>query len=215
MIIEYGKVYKGLDFSIPLKWQNSAILQANNEYHPKIASNQVEVIRIFIYIICFTVNNMGKKSFLLVSLEEDKTKKLTTVLSNDKCRRILDYFSDNDSVTETQVAKDLKLPLSTVHYNIQQLVKTNLIESDEFHYSAKGKEVQHYSLANKYIIISPKPIYGIKQKLKKILPIILGITEIAWIIKLFEPLLWKPNKTTFVTDSTTEIKKTTTPTKIR
>lgn len=131
---------------------------------------------------------MAKKSFLMVSLEEDKAKKLAQVISNDKCRKILDYLTNNDSVTESEIAEELNLPLSTVHYNIQQLVESNLVRSDEYHYSKKGKEVQHYSLVNKYIIISPKPVYGIKQKLKSILPVVLIVGAAAATIRFFAPM---------------------------
>jgi len=132
---------------------------------------------------------MAKKSFLMVSLEEDKAKQLATVLSNDKCRRILDYLTDNDSVTESHIAEALKLPISTVHYNIQQLLKNGLVNSNEFHYSKKGKEVNHYSLANKYIIISPKPVRGIKGKLKDILPVALIVGAAAGLMKIVSSLI--------------------------
>ncbi len=114
---------------------------------------------------------MPKQSFLLVSLKEDKAKQLANVISNDSCRKILDYLGEKEDATETQMAKDLNLPISTIHYNLQHLLKTGIIDVDEFHYSEKGKEVNHYKLANKYIIIAPKTTYGIKEKLKSILPV--------------------------------------------
>ena len=98
---------------------------------------------------------MAKQSFLLVSLQEDKAKKLAQVVTNDSCRKILDYLADKEA-TETDLAEKLGLPMSTVHYNLSQLVGTGLIIADEFHYSKKGKEISHYKLANKYIIIAPK-----------------------------------------------------------
>jgi len=43
---------------------------------------------------------------------------------------------------------------------------------DEFHYSTKGKEVNHYKLANKYIIIAPKQTDNrFMEALQKILPL--------------------------------------------
>ena len=99
---------------------------------------------------------MAKDPFLLVSLEESESKSLAQVMSNDTARKILDYLSKHESATESQVSKDLKLALSTVHYNLQALVKATLVQAEEFHYSQKGKEVLHYSLANKLIIIAPK-----------------------------------------------------------
>jgi len=54
---------------------------------------------------------------------------------------------------------------------MKHLVAGGLVTADEYHYSEKGKEVNHYKLANKYIIIAPKSTHGIKEKLKSILPV--------------------------------------------
>jgi DNA-binding transcriptional ArsR family regulator len=127
---------------------------------------------------------MSHEKFVLVSLQEDKAKKLAQVITNDSCRKILDYLSEK-SATESQLAKLLGLPISTVHYNLKQLLDGGLVTADEFHYSEKGKEVLHYKLANKYIIIAPRTVYGIKEKLKSILPVILMVAAAAGFIQLF------------------------------
>jgi ABC-type glycerol-3-phosphate transport system permease component len=55
-------------------------------------------------------------------------------------------------------------------------MSARLVEVDEFHYSKKGKEVNHYRVANKIIIITPKETEGFKEMLKKLLPIgIIGV----------------------------------------
>lgn len=127
---------------------------------------------------------MAKHSFLLVSLQEDKARKLAQAVSNESCRKILDYLTENDA-TETELAKKLNLPLSTVHYNLKQLVDAGLVSSEEFHYSKKGKEVSHYRLANKYIIIAPKSTFGIKEKLKSILPAAVTVATIGFAAQFF------------------------------
>ena len=137
---------------------------------------------------------MPKKSFLLVSLKEDKAKELAQVISNDSCRKILDYLSEKQDATETELAKKLDIPISTVHYNMQQLMKAGIIAAEEFHYSQKGKEVNHYKLANKYIIIAPKTTHGIKEKLRSILPIAILSAAGALAIQLYNSFF---RKTTF------------------
>ena len=126
---------------------------------------------------------MPTKNFLLLSLEDTKIKKVSNVISNDSCRKILDLLSVKEA-TETEIAQKLGIPISTVHYNLQQLLETGLISAEEFHYSTKGKEISHYRLANKYIIIAPKSTYGIKEKLKSILPIALIAAGTAGAIQL-------------------------------
>lgn len=115
---------------------------------------------------------MTKEKFLLVSLEEDKSKKLAQAISNESCRKILDHLADKDA-TESELSEKLGIPISTVHYNLQQLMNSGLVKAEEFHYSKKGREVLHYKLANKYIIIAPKTSFNIKKKLKSILPVAL------------------------------------------
>ena len=128
------------------------------------------------------------KNFLLLSLEDSQAKKVANIVSNDSCRKILDYLSEREA-TESELAAKLNIPISTVHYNLQQLMDAKLIESEEFHYSPKGREVNHYKLANKYIIITPKKVTGITQKLKSILPVGLIALGAAGIIQLVSKYL--------------------------
>lgn len=128
---------------------------------------------------------MTKEKFLLVSLNESKAKKLAQVISNETCRKILDYLAD-DEATESELGKKLNIPISTVHYNLKCLMDGGLVSVEEFHYSEKGKEVKHYKLANKYIIIAPKSTYGIKEKLKSILPVALLVGVTSIVIQIFQ-----------------------------
>jgi DNA-binding transcriptional ArsR family regulator len=124
---------------------------------------------------------MAKESFLVVSLRETRAKKLAQVISNETSIKILDYLANKDA-TETELAKELSIPISTVHYNMKVLVDARLVKSNEFHYSDKGKEMKHYRLANKYIIIAPEKETGLRDRLRALLPvsIILIAAAAAW-----------------------------------
>jgi predicted transcriptional regulator len=130
--------------------------------------------------------DMTSKNFLLVSLEDNQAKELAQIVSNDICRRILDCLATKEA-TETEISKSLNIPLSTVHYNLKQLVKSGIVKAGEFHYSEKGREVLHYSLANKYIIIAPKSTAteGLANKLRRILPAVAIVALTGGIIQLF------------------------------
>lgn len=124
-----------------------------------------------------------KETFLLVSLNEKKAKKLAEVIQNNTCRKILDHLSKKDA-TESELSKELGVPLSTIHYNMKHLVAAKLVKSDEFHYSPKGKEVNHYSLANQYVIIAPEgQKESIKEKMKSLLPTVGLIAGATFFIK--------------------------------
>ena len=139
---------------------------------------------------------MTKEKFILVSLQEEKAKKLAQVISNQSCTKILDYLAEKDHATESEISKELNIPISTVHYNLQQLTEAKMVSVEEFHYSQKGKEVNHYKLANQYIIIAPKSTYGIKEKLKSLFTLLTLSLGGALFIQLY-------NKTTtqFARDS--------------
>ena len=136
---------------------------------------------------------MAKKNLILLSLEDSKINKIANVVSNDSCKKILNYLADKEA-TESELAKKLQIPISTVHYNLQQLMDAGLVAVDEFHYSEKGREVNHYKLANKYIIIAPKGAkkQGLKQKLKNILPVALITAGAAGLIQLTSNFVQKP-----------------------
>lgn len=132
---------------------------------------------------------MPDEPFMLVSLEEAKAKKLANVMSNETCTKLLNYLAKNGGKTESEIAKACGLPLSTVHYNLKQLVAAKLVVADEYHYSSKGREVLHYKLANKYIIIAPQEERpGFFEALKQVLPLIgltLGVGLILSLLGLF------------------------------
>jgi predicted ArsR family transcriptional regulator len=129
---------------------------------------------------------MAEENFLLVSLKEDEAKRLAQVISNDTSRKIIDFLAGRKDATETDIAKHMNVPLSTVHYNLQALLHAKLVQVDEFHYSEKGKTVNHYCLANKYVIIAPKDApETLRNKLRKILPVALLSLAGAGIVQLF------------------------------
>ena len=128
--------------------------------------------------------DMGK-NFLLLNLDEPEAKEVHEVLSNKTCKRIIKYLTDKDHAAESEIAKALKIPISTVHYNLQKLKKSRLVVVETFHYSKKGREVDHYKLANKYIIISPTPVKDIASVFKNLLPVGLLLAGVGVVIEFF------------------------------
>lgn len=94
---------------------------------------------------------------LQLKLSAKNAKSVAQLLANDTARRIMDVIAE-ESKSESAVAKELGIPLSTVHYNIQKLVQAGLVHSEEFTYSEKGKEVRHYKLASQHVIITTHPL---------------------------------------------------------
>jgi len=135
---------------------------------------------------------MAEESFLLVSLEQQKSKKLAEVISNDTCRRILEALAKKE-MSETEISQTLLIPLSTAHYNLKNLVGAKLVLANEFHYSSRGKEVIHYKLANKIIIIAPQEADAAKftDILKKYVPAATLILTAGVVLELLQSLFTK------------------------
>ena len=128
----------------------------------------------------------NQEKFILVSLEEEKAKQIANVISNSTSRKILDYLANKDEASESEVSKELNLPISTVHYNLQRLKKNNLVETKHFSYSDKGKKIEFYRVVKKFIVIAPK--YTQTSLLKNILPLFLISAFIGGLIQLFSNL---------------------------
>ncbi len=138
------------------------------------------------------------KKFVLVSLQEKKAKKIAEVISNNTCRKMLDFMASVKDTTESDISKKLNIPISTVHYNMKALLEAKLVKSDEYHYSKKGKEVSHYRLANQYVIIAPEEDKkNLREQLKSLLPITLVAGATASIIRLFSGYYWSSGMETF------------------
>lgn len=123
----------------------------------------------------------NQEKYILVSLEDEKAKELANIISNTTSRKILDYLSTKDEASESEISKELNLPLSTVHYNLQQLRKNNLVETKHFIYSEKGKKIELYRVVKKFIVIAPK--YTRKNLINSVLPLFLISAGISLIIQ--------------------------------
>lgn len=101
------------------------------------------------------------------------SKSVANAMSNETAQKIISYLAEHKEATESEISEKLKVPLPTVHYNIQQLKKAKLIDAKEFFWSKKGKEMLVYRLAKKYIIISPDNSESSLTNLKTLLPVTL------------------------------------------
>jgi len=117
---------------------------------------------------------MSKHNFLFLNLGETQATQISQAIANKKAQIILEELK-HGATTESKLSTKLSMPLSTVHYNIQQLVKAGLVIGDQYHYSQKGREVSHYRLTNKVIVISPQKTNQFEALVKTLTPVILVI----------------------------------------
>lgn len=143
-----------------------------------------------------------EKSYIMMSLEDDNAKQLADVMGNKTCKKILTLLAEKE-MSESDIGKELRMPINTVEYNLKKLMSASLIEkSKDYFWSVKGKKIPVYKLSNKYIVISPKNsnLSGLKTILPVVALIGLGAMAINYISqKSIQPVLMSAEK---VADST-------------
>ncbi|MFA6089694.1 MAG: helix-turn-helix domain-containing protein [Candidatus Woesearchaeota archaeon] len=114
---------------------------------------------------------MAEKKFILISMDDNRAKKLADVLGNKTCNKIIDFLAEKNA-SEKDIADALKIPINTIEYNLNKLLSAGLVEkSKNYFWSRKGKKIDIYKVSNKSIIISPKN--KISSKIKSIVPAVL------------------------------------------
>ena len=124
------------------------------------------------------------KKYILVSIEDERAKKIASVLGNKTCKKIIDVLAEKES-SEKEIADELKIPMNTAEYNLKKLLDAGLVEKTKnFFWSKKGRKIDIYKVSNKSIVISPKSS-DMVSKIKSF-AIVLGASGlIALFIKKF------------------------------
>lgn len=121
-----------------------------------------------------------EKKFILVGLEEEKSKKISEVIGSKTCKKIIDFLSNTKHASAKEISQETNIPMNTMDYNLKKLLDSELIQKKkDFFWSKKGRKISLYELSNKSIIISPKKS-NIK-KLKSLIPafLITGASTVA------------------------------------
>jgi uncharacterized secreted protein with C-terminal beta-propeller domain len=116
---------------------------------------------------------MTDDKFILMGLDDERAGNIAEALKNPTCKKILNFLGDIKEASEKDISDSLKMPINTIEYNLNKLIKSGLVEkTKKFFWSVKGKKIPMYKLARKHIIISPNKNPSMNY-LKTILPVIL------------------------------------------
>jgi DNA-binding transcriptional ArsR family regulator len=115
---------------------------------------------------------------MMLSLDDDSSD-LTSIINSKTAKRIISYLAEKEEATESDVAKDLALPISTVHYNLKKLLEAGVVISENYHYSDKGKVVEHYKIAERLILIVPSKKKKFSDFIKNLVPVFISFGVIA------------------------------------
>jgi predicted transcriptional regulator len=112
---------------------------------------------------------MDENHFMLISLEDSKSKSISEVLGSKTCKKIINYLSERKEASQQDLSNALSIPMNTLDYNVKKLLESGFIQKRKnFFWSKKGKKIIMYELSNKSIVISPKK--SSSQKFKSIIP---------------------------------------------
>lgn len=109
-----------------------------------------------IYKEVISLDNMvNSDKIISLDLNDSRMKYISEIFGSESCKKILNLLAEKE-LTETDIAKELKMPLNSVDYNVKKLVQAGLIESGSHWWSVKGKKMPSYRVSDKKIVISPK-----------------------------------------------------------
>ena len=124
-----------------------------------------------------------------MGLNDENSRYVAEALKSKTCKKILDLLSETKEASEKDTSDALDMPISTVEYNLNKLIKSRLVEKTKnFFWSVKGKKIPMYKLARKHIIISPNKTPSLSY-LKQILPVVL----VSGFFMIFIKYLLKPS----------------------
>ncbi len=129
------------------------------------------------------INDNSEK--LLVLPLGDESKKITQVITNDTARQIMELLAEH-SMSASDIAKHLDVPLTTIKYNLENLVDVGLVKIERIKYSEKGRQVKVYAPVRKLIVVVPEKLgsASITEILKKYLGVILAAVFASGFIEL-------------------------------
>lgn len=97
---------------------------------------------------------MEQECRVLVLPVNGESRKITQILSNGTSLKILELLGEK-SMSATDIAEKLNLPLTTVKYNLDSLVESDLVKVKQIKWSQKGRQVKIYESVEKLIVLVP------------------------------------------------------------
>jgi DNA-binding transcriptional ArsR family regulator len=116
---------------------------------------------------------------VLVLPVNGESRKITQILSNETSLKILELLGKK-SMSATSIAEELELPLTTVKYNLDSLIESDLIKITQIKWSKKGRQVKIYESVEKLIVLVPSKSSIDKLSLVSLLQKYLGVIVAAF-----------------------------------
>jgi len=131
--------------------------------------------------------------FETIDVRDEKAKELAQILANETSLLILGLLQEK-TLSMSEIARELGIPMSTVSYHIDKMIRVGLVEIAGKKYGKRLQEVKLYRAASKPILLLPRGMPVKKRFLRvfeKIQIISLGIAGLlaSGVYVLFDRLL--------------------------
>ncbi|MDD4496682.1 MAG: winged helix-turn-helix domain-containing protein [Methanosarcinaceae archaeon] len=113
------------------------------------------------------------EKLLVIPVNED-SRKITQTLSNETSLKILELLGKK-GLSASDIAVELKIPLTTVKYNLDSLVDSELVQVKQIKWSRKGRQVKIYEAMEKLIVLVPSKTFADKISIMSILQQYIGV----------------------------------------
>jgi DNA-binding transcriptional ArsR family regulator len=124
-------------------------------------------------------DRMEQDSRVLVLPVNGESRKITQILSNGTSLKILELLGEK-GMSATDIAEKLNLPLTTVKYNLDSLVESDLIKIKQIKWSQKGRQIKIYESAEKLIVLVPSKSSIDRLSIMSILQKYIGVIGAAF-----------------------------------
>ena len=71
---------------------------------------------------------VDEDKFIMVSLDDEKSKAVAEVLSSKTCKSIIGYLAENKEASEKDLSDKLNIPLNTIEYNLKKLIESGFVQ---------------------------------------------------------------------------------------
>ncbi len=113
---------------------------------------------------------------VIIQPGDERAQKIARAMASQTANAVIQAFGGGP-LTSSEVARRMKIPITTASYHIDNLLDAGLLEVTETRWSEKGREVKVYGLANQVLIIAP-PVSDLRSVLQKY-AMLFGIVTLA------------------------------------
>lgn len=96
---------------------------------------------------------------------DERAQRIAKAMASQTANDMIQAFGAR-SMSSTEVAGHLKIPVTTATYHIENLLDAGILEVADTRWSKKGREVKVYGLTNQVLIIAP-PVSDLRSVLQK------------------------------------------------